>query len=273
MLNELSVFFSWCLRVQYRNVSAIYVEMGGDGGVLLDCGEGTLSQLYALCGDSGAEAVLRSLKAVWISHIHADHYAGVPTVLMARKRVLGNGSNEVPLIPVIGPKKLRPLLDEAEKSLPGGMRFHWVDCRKTVKGAREWEPQLAEALEGASIADLTSFPVDHCPQAYGVYLKQKGEGGKALVYSGDTRPCESLVQAAQGVDLLIHEATFEDDLKEEALDKKHSLAKEAAQVAARAGAKSTILTHFSQRYPKIPVLGQEYAHRVGFAFDMLTVDF
>jgi ribonuclease Z len=63
-----------------------------------------------------------------------------------------------------------------------------------------------------------------------------------------------VVDAARGATLLVHEATFEDELQDEAIAKKHSTTAEALGVAAAAGAYRTVLTHFSTRYPKIPVM-------------------
>jgi ribonuclease Z len=71
---------------------------------------------------------------------------------------------------------------------------------------------------------------------------------------GDTRPCDAVVEAARDATLLVHEATFEDDLADEAIAKKHSTTAEALRIAAAAGAYRTVLTHFSSRYPKIPVM-------------------
>ena len=78
-----------------------------------------------------------------------------------------------------------------------------------------------------------------------------------LVYSGDTRPCDALVEAGQGALVLIHEGTFSKELHEEAIEKKHSTVEEAVDVGLRMGAAATILTHFSQRYPKMPPVQQQ----------------
>ncbi len=78
-----------------------------------------------------------------------------------------------------------------------------------------------------------------------------------VVFSGDTRPCAAVVEAARGATLLIHEATFEDELAADAVAKRHSTLSEALGVARESGAYRTVLTHFSSRYPKIPVLAQQ----------------
>ena len=62
---------------KYRNVTATYLHMFARGGMLLDCGEGTYGQLRRRYGVAAADAVVAGLKCVWISHIHADHHAGL----------------------------------------------------------------------------------------------------------------------------------------------------------------------------------------------------
>lgn len=68
------------------------------------------------------------------------------------------------------------------------------------------------------------------------------------------------------------QATFDDSMPEEAYAKKHSLTKEAIETGVSAGVFRTILTHFSQRYPKIPVFDDSYTSRTCIAFDMMSVN-
>ncbi len=63
---------------KYRNVTSIYVNRFAKGGMLLDCGEGTLGQLTRRFGLTRVQEVVCSLACVWVSHIHADHHAGLP---------------------------------------------------------------------------------------------------------------------------------------------------------------------------------------------------
>ncbi|CAN1788963.1 tRNAse Z TRZ4, mitochondrial [Linum perenne] len=140
--------------------------------------------------------------------------------------------------------------------------------------------KLQKVLNEAGLESLISFPVVHCPQAFGVALKsaeRKNNIGKVIpgwkiVYSGDTRPCLELEEASHEATVLIHEATFEDGLMEEAVAKNHSTTKEAIQVGVKAGAYRIILTHFSQRYPKIPLFDDAHMHKTCIAFDLMSVN-
>ncbi|KAJ4831725.1 hypothetical protein Tsubulata_038276 [Turnera subulata] len=140
--------------------------------------------------------------------------------------------------------------------------------------------RLKKILSEAGLEALISFPVVHCPHAYGVVLKAaerintvgKMIPGWKIVYSGDTRPCPALVEASSEATILIHEATFEDGLAEEAIARNHSTTQEAIDVGNSAGVYRIILTHFSQRYPKIPVFDEAHMHKTCIAFDMMSVN-
>ncbi|GLJ16002.1 hypothetical protein SUGI_0265040 [Cryptomeria japonica] len=328
---------------KYRNVSSIFVNLFRKGGILLDCGEGTLAQLKRRFGVNGADDVIKSLKCIWISHIHADHHTGIARILSVRKHLLQNRSHESLL--VIGPKPLRRFLNAYSRL--EDLNMHFLDCRQTMKdsidmyeriyadmqdevgsgessGSKQENSvvsnlvslktenreaphsiqsqmqnyaqrlgvqdgtvldlaglhKLKKILSEAGIEVLHSVPVVHCREAFGVVLqaiRRKNNvneivPGWKLVYSGDTRPCKKLRDAAFGATVLIHEATFDDSMPEEAISKNHSLTKEAIEVGASAEAYRIILTHFSQRYPKIPVFDESYTDRTCIAFDLMTVN-
>ncbi|ONK67177.1 uncharacterized protein A4U43_C06F16930 [Asparagus officinalis] len=299
---------------KYRNVSSIFVNLFSKGGLLLDCGEGTLAQLKRRFGVEGADSAVKDLRFIWISHIHADHHTGLARILALRSRLLKDVPHE-PLL-VIGPRPLKRFLDAYSRLEDLDMQF--LDCRHTTeasldpqkdnhkplqatlfaKGSRMesyWNRpgspvdtavvlplvmRLKSILHDAGLEALYSVPVIHCPQAFGVVLKaaeRKNNTGKAipgwkLVYSGDTRPCQSLIDASSGATVLIHEATFEDGMDEEAITKNHSTTKEAIAVGASAGAYRVVLTHFSQRYPKVPVFDEVHMDRTCIAFDLMSVN-
>lgn len=72
-------------------------------------------------------------------------------------------------------------------------------------------------------------------------------------------------------DLLIHEGTYQDNMKKWALLNLHSTFSEAITMGKRMNAKFTILTHFSQRYWKVPLFNENFDESVGVAFDNMRV--
>jgi len=72
--------------------------------------------------------------------------------------------------------------------------------------------------------------------------------GRTIVYSGDTRPCEPILEASRDADVLIHDGSFADEMAYWAEESKHSTAGEVAVLAKEAGVRKLILTHISSRY-------------------------
>lgn len=73
-----------------RSASGILVFTNEDSCMLLDCGEGTYNRINVLFGREKAEEILLKLKAVYISHLHADHHFGLIQILKGRRRAIDN---------------------------------------------------------------------------------------------------------------------------------------------------------------------------------------
>lgn len=121
------------------------------------------------------------------------------------------------------------------------------------------------------ITQFYNVPVIHCKDSFGLIIQHKSQW--KIVFSGDTRPSKELIEAGKDCTLLIHEATFEDDLIQDALEKSHSTTSEAIESGMEMNSYRIILNHFSQRYPKIPVFNSNYNEKTCISFDMMRIDF
>ena len=104
--------------------------------------------------------------------------------------------------------------------------------------------------EATGLTNLVAVGVSHCYGSQAVSLTFPT--GFKFSYSGDCRPSRDFATTGKGTTVLLHEATFDDELQGDAKAKKHSTTSEAIGVGAAMGAKRLILTHFSQRYQKTP---------------------
>jgi ribonuclease BN (tRNA processing enzyme) len=199
-----------------RACAGHFVEAAG-ARVLFDCGNGTLANL------AHVENPTR-LDAVFITHNHPDHYADI-YALHAALRYAPQG----PCAPM-------PLY------LPEGL-WERLPCLLSERGASE----LAEAfvpitlIAGQSIAlgDLTVTPiaVEHTDPTFALVAEADGA---RLAYTSDTAPCCGVSEAANGVDLLLAEATMPETYRGVA---PHMTAKQAGELARGAGARALALVH------------------------------
>ncbi|XP_037522985.1 ribonuclease Z, mitochondrial [Rhipicephalus sanguineus] len=253
-----------------RNVSAILINVSEDMTVLFDCGEGTFNQLVRFYGLERARHVLTRLSCVFVSHLHADHHLGLVKVLKGRQsafEILG-----IPYEPllVVAPRFMVPWMSRCSRAFDSVAElFRYVDNASLLYDQESPSPEKMELLQKLKLKDFSTVLVLHCKNAYGVTIT--AETGWKLTYSGDTMPCDALIEAGKGSDILIHEATMEDDLAEEAVIKTHSTTSQAIEVGERMGAKFTLLTHFSQRYAKLPLISDKFHSTVGCAFDHMLV--
>ncbi|KAB0367681.1 hypothetical protein FD755_021005 [Muntiacus reevesi] len=261
------------IPMKIRNVSSTLVNISPDTSLLLDCGEGTFGQLCRHYGD-GVDRVLGSLAAVFVSHLHADHHTGLLNILLQRERALASLGRPCHPLLVVAPTQLRAWLQQYHNQCQPLLHHVSVIPAKCLqKGAEVSSPEVERLinllLETCGLEEFQTCLVRHCKHAFGCALVHMS--GWKVVYSGDTMPCEALVQMGKDATLLIHEATLEDGLEEEAVEKTHSTTSQAIGVGMRMSAAFIMLTHFSQRYAKIPLFSPDFNEKVGIAFDHMKV--
>ncbi len=254
-----------------RAVSSITITREGET-LMFDCGEGTQRQMMR-------HGVGFSLSEIFFTHFHADHYLGVIGLI----RTLGLQGRTEPMV-FYGPCGANRVLQaainlgverptfaiEIEELKPGDRlerEEYAIEVIAVEHGGgavgyalREHErlgrfnPEMAAELgvpEGPLWGKLHQGESVELPDGSTVGpadLVGPSRPGRVVVLSGDTRPCESVVAAAEGADLLVHDATFGEEEKDRARETAHSTATEAAQVALAAKVGRLVLTHFSARY-------------------------
>ncbi|MBI3184370.1 MAG: ribonuclease Z [Myxococcales bacterium] len=283
-----------------RNLSGLAVKADVDL-LLIDCGEGSQRQMIRY--GTGF-----TVDAVFFTHFHADHYLGIIGFL----RTLGMMGRTHKLL-LYGPPPARRLLNAAlhlgiEKlhvpveihELAGGdevrrsgysIRAVAADHRVNALAyaiAEDTRPgrfnlEAARQLgvpEGPDFGRLQRGEAVTTPSGKLVRPDQvlgPPRAGRKMLVSGDTRPCPTVVEAAKGADLLIHESTFSDDEIERALETRHCTAREAGRVAREAGARRLILTHVSSRHDVdfsllLSQARSEFKGPLEVAYDGLTID-
>jgi ribonuclease Z len=265
---DLSLFFAGTagsVPTARRGLPAILLRRGGDR-VLFDCGEGTQRQLLRSVG-------LADLTDVFVTHFHADHWLGLPGML----KTFDLRGRERPLS-IYGPRGLA--------SLMGSMRHVWsgvgyeVDVVELEPGEPvERDEYVIEPFSVNHRGPAYGYAIveDDRPGRFDAELAQRlgikpgpdfgrlqrGETvggvapgqvigadrlGRRLVISGDTGPCDALIEAAHRADVLVHEATFTREEADRARETLHSTAEQAAKVAREAEVRLLALVHLSTRY-------------------------
>jgi len=239
------------LPSKYRNVSATLLRVPGYGTYLFDCGENTLGQLKRVLGDDLPD-VLRDLKAIWISHLHADHHLGTASVIQEwHQETKSNEMTKNNKLIVASDEGMIKWLREYSDVEPGGYdRLEPVVLGGPLKNFHQRFDQAKAQTIG--LTSIQACRVDHCHGAMAVVFNFPN--GFKVAYSGDCRPSSDFARIGKGATLLIHEATFDDELQGDAFAKKHSTTSEAIGVGKAMNARRILLTHFSQRYQKIPVM-------------------
>jgi ribonuclease Z len=258
-----------------RNVSAIAVQREGSL-FLFDCGEGTQRQMMRF-------GVGFTVEAIFVTHLHADHYLGITGLLRtmtlqdrtepieiwgppSSKENLGLvvelGGDRIGFPVQIGELAPGDEVSHGDYAIRAFRTRHTSDSigfaleedrrlgRFDVDRARELgvpEGPMFGALHRGDPVELADGRVVQPEDVVG-----SPRPGRKLVYTGDTGPSQRVADAAEGADLLIHESTFSREEKERARRTGHSTAEDAARTARQAGVGELVLTHLSARYSEQP---------------------
>jgi ribonuclease Z len=251
--------------------TAILVRRGGER-LLFDCAEGTQRQLLR------SAVGLVELREVFLTHYHADHYLGLPGML----KTFALRGRELP-ITIYGPPGLRDLFVALRRifgkltypyelvELRPGEELERGDYRLLTFPVAHGVSAIGYALveparpgrfdvEAADALGVPSGPERGVLQGGDPVTLPDGRtitpdavlgeprAGRTVVLAGDTAPSGTVLEVAQGADVLVHEATFCDDERDRAHETAHSTAAEAAAIARQAGVALLVLTHVSSRY-------------------------
>ena len=256
-----------------RSLPAILIQRKGEQ-IMFDCGEAVQRQMIK------ARAGFHKKMKVFITHMHGDHVLGLPGLLQTMS-LLDRGKK----LDIYGPQGIKRFLEDIRETVQFVLTFpveiHEILETGTVCEEEEyiveavWAnhviPNVAYALvekprpgrfypEKAKVLGVPEGPLwSKLQHGHKVKLSDgriiKPEDvtgpvrtGRKIVYTGDTRPFRGFVKFAANADLLIHDATLNDELGERAEEDGHSTPAQAAINAKRAKVKRLVLTHISARY-------------------------
>jgi ribonuclease Z len=269
---------------RHRNHNGYLLRFDGEG-VLFDPGEGTQRQM--LFAGVPASAVTR----ICVTHFHGDHCLGLPGVLYRlaldgvtrplpvcfpasgadyferlRAATIHREMPNVQAVPVHCPEgSLVPVDPGPPFALSAARLRHGADAvgwRIDEPAGRRMLPERLEAagVRGPDVGRLQrdgSIVVDGRPVTLEEVSDERPPQGMAFVM--DTAPCPGATLLAEGVGLLVCECTYADADAALAEEYGHMTARQAGRLAAEAGARRLVLTHFSQRYPDVTGLVAEAA--------------
>ncbi|TVR27865.1 MAG: MBL fold metallo-hydrolase [Ilumatobacter sp.] len=271
-----------------------YLLRWDDHTILFDPGEGTQRQ-FAFVDASPA-----SINRICLTHFHGDHCLGLPGMLLRlsqdgvqhpvhlhypstgqvyldrlRHASIGHDTIDLRTRP-LDPSEVehRTVVDvDGDLTLSAAALRHRVDAigwRIEESAGRRMLPDRLEAagIRGPDIGrlrDLGRIDVD----GRTVTLEEMSEHrpGQVFAFIMDTALCDAALELAEGADLVVCESTFLDADAEMAERYGHMTARQAGRLAAEAGARRLVLTHFSQRYPDDQVFG----HEASLEFDDVVV--
>ncbi|MBR3112787.1 MAG: ribonuclease Z [Methanobrevibacter sp.] len=255
-----------------RNHPAIILKAFGET-FLFDCGEATQRQLIF------AKVSPMKISKIFLSHYHGDHILGLPGLIQSM-----NFRGREKKLTIYGPKGLYDLRDAlfnlGYSKIEFPIEFIEIDS-ETVESTEEYViksqhvnhnvPSLAYSIEelkkprflrekaielGVPVGpDFGRLHNGEEVEVDGKIIKPEQvlgprRKGNKIVYSGDTTPCEEMVEFAKDSTILIHESTYMTEDADKAEENFHSTSADAAEIAKASNSKELILTHFSTRYKK-----------------------
>lgn len=235
---------------KFRNVPGILVHCRG-GYIVLDAGEGFYGQLMRKFGPENTKSIISNIKLIWISHNHGDHVFGLHQLLSERAKLCDD------IIPLCADEDVIEELRYKE-SISFNFNVDYYDRSKNI-------------IEGESFT-LKAIPVKHNEGAHGCLLTI--DDSYRVAYSGDRCQDDDFVAQVGNCDLLIHEATFSDSMKEFADQVCHSTISGAIETGKALNAKFIALTHISQRYSNESIsIKDESEIGIIITFDYLSFAF
>lgn len=195
-----------------RACSGYLVEAAGRR-LWLDAGSGTLARLLARCS-------LTEIDAVWLTHLHPDHWTDLPLAIHA---IAVGAAERIEPLPVYGPRGWARAV---------GVDLHW----RGGDYVRLYDERHLSDGVVIRIGDISvrSAAVEHGIETYALRVEAEG---RSLAYSADSAPCEALVELARGVDLFVCAAGTM------TTSPIHPNPREAGEMATAAGVERLLLTH------------------------------
>ena len=242
-----------------RHHSSILITVR-DRHYLFDCGHGATLQMVR----AGVDPT--TVDVVFLSHLHYDHISEFPYFMLSTW--ICDRANAPT---VVGPPETRRFVDHL---LVDGAFAKDIEARaqypRRKKNLGVLRPNVKECEPGVVFSDdlvrVTACYVEHIPReispCFG--LRMDTVDGKSVVFSGDTAPCDRLIEMARDCDLLIHECTFPE--KAIAFRSKagigtwaHTSPTELGRIAVESRAKAVVATHFGHFDTTSPVLKKHLA--------------